>query len=92
MTEERVTLTPGRPSLIPAKPPTVSASRNAWRRVEAFLDEIGGMSILFGEALRALSSRPFEYREVIYQLYQMGVRSVTIAPLNSAANSARPTR
>ena len=74
---------PGRPSLVPPKPPEHRPGDALWSRAKVFLDELGGMTLLFGEALRALPTRPFEYREVIYQLYQMGVKSVTIANITA---------
>lgn len=74
---------PGRPSLVPPKPPEQRPGDALWSRAKVFLDELGGMTLLFGEALRALPTRPFEYREVIYQLYQMGVKSVTIANITA---------
>jgi len=45
----------------------------------AFLDELGGMSVLFKDAVIASFARPFEWREVVYQLEAMGVKSVSIA-------------
>jgi phospholipid/cholesterol/gamma-HCH transport system permease protein len=45
----------------------------------AFLDELGGMSLLFKDAVVACFARPFEWREVVYQLEVMGVKSVSIA-------------
>ncbi|MFO0627353.1 MAG: ABC transporter permease [Polyangiales bacterium] len=80
---ERASQPAGRPSLLPPKPPEVRPVDALWSRAKVFLDELGGMTLLFGEALRALPSRPFEYREVIYQLYQMGVKSVTIANITA---------
>jgi phospholipid/cholesterol/gamma-HCH transport system permease protein len=74
---------PGRPSLMPPKPAEERPGEALWSRAKVFLDELGGMTLLFGQALRALPSRPFEYREVIYQLYQMGVKSVTIANITA---------
>lgn len=73
----------GRPSLLPPKPAEQLPGEAMWARAKVFLDELGGMTLLFGEALRALPSRPFEYREVVYQLYQMGVKSVTIANITA---------
>jgi phospholipid/cholesterol/gamma-HCH transport system permease protein len=68
---------------VPPKPPEHRPGDALWSRAKVFLDELGGMTLLFGEALRALPTRPFEYREVIYQLYQMGVKSVTIANITA---------
>jgi phospholipid/cholesterol/gamma-HCH transport system permease protein len=69
-----------RPSAIP--PPRVHTP-SAWERQVAEmrqgLDDLGGMSILLWDALRAMAHRPFEGRELVYQIEQMGVRSVSIA-------------
>lgn len=83
MSEASATQPPPRPSLLPPRPPEPSFLEVAWKSVEEFLEELGGMTLLFGEALRALPSRPFEAREVVYQLYQMGVRSVSIANITA---------
>lgn len=83
MSEAAATQPPPRPSLMPPRPPEPSFLEVAWKSVEEFLEELGGMTLLFGEALRALPSRPFEAREVVYQLYQMGVRSVSIANITA---------
>ena len=68
------------PSIIPPPP----QAHKPWytAQIESatiFLDELGGMAILFRDATVASFARPFEWREVIYQLEQMGVRSVSIA-------------
>lgn len=83
MSEAAASQPPARPSLIPPRAPEPSFLEVAWKGLEAFLEELGGMTLLFGEALRALPSRPFEAREVVYQLYQMGVRSVSIANITA---------
>jgi phospholipid/cholesterol/gamma-HCH transport system permease protein len=69
----------------PARAPSVvPPSPTSWTRVQlqrslAFLDELGGMSVLFKDAVVASFARPFEWREVVYQLETMGVNSVSIA-------------
>lgn len=68
---------------MPHRPPTPSLLEGTWQRLKVVLDELGGMTLLLGEAIKALTSRPFEYREVMNQLYQMGVRSVTIANITA---------
>lgn len=72
---------PGHPHLKPHAPAPLTT--RALKRVEDFLDEFGGMTILLWEAVKSIPSRPFELREVVYQLYQMGVRSVTIANITA---------
>ena len=79
----RPSVAPARPSLVPPKPPEPSALSSLYKGVEGFLDEIGGMTILLWEAVKSLPSRPFEFREVVYQLHQMGVRSVSIANITA---------
>jgi len=65
------------PSLLP--PPPASWVKVQLERSLAFLDELGGMSLLFKDAVVACFARPFEWREVVYQLEVMGVKSVSIA-------------
>lgn len=48
-------------------------------RIEAFLSDLGGMSVLFLDTMRSIFRRPFEFRQVVYQVEAMGVRSVAIA-------------
>ncbi len=71
---------PRSPSVVPPPP----QPHKPWyaAQIESatiFLDELGGMAILFRDATIASFARPFEWREVVYQLEQMGVRSVSIA-------------
>jgi len=42
---------------------------------------LGGMALLFGETIRQLLRRPFEWELWMEQLYQLGVRSLTITNL-----------
>jgi phospholipid/cholesterol/gamma-HCH transport system permease protein len=62
----------------------VAAPRKTWWELQvegatAFLDDLGGMSIMLKDTARVVFARPFEFKEVIYQVEQMGVRSVSIA-------------
>ncbi len=43
-----------------------------------FLRELGGMVIFFGMVIRSMFRRPFEWGELVIQLYQVGVKSVPI--------------
>ncbi len=65
------------PSIVP--PPPEPWAKLQFERSLAFLDELGGMSVLFKDAVIACFARPFEWREVVYQLEAMGVKSVSIA-------------
>jgi phospholipid/cholesterol/gamma-HCH transport system permease protein len=65
------------PSIVP--PPPEPWMKAQLERSLAFLDELGGMSVLFKDAVIACFARPFEWREVVYQLEAMGVKSVSIA-------------
>lgn len=46
-----------------------------------FLHEVGAMVIFFGQVMRHLLRRPFEWRELIIQLYQVGVKSLPIVTI-----------
>ncbi len=67
------------PSIVPPPPKHTPWYGAQLESAMIFLDELGGMAILFRDATVASFARPFEWREVIYQLEQMGVRSVSIA-------------
>ncbi|HUT52534.1 MAG TPA: ABC transporter permease [bacterium] len=43
-----------------------------------FLQDLGGMAIFFVQVWRHMFRRPFEWRELIIQLYQVGVKSLPI--------------
>ncbi len=43
-----------------------------------FLRELGGITVFFVQVMRHVVKRPFELRELIIQLYQVGVKSVSI--------------
>jgi phospholipid/cholesterol/gamma-HCH transport system permease protein len=49
------------------------------RRLVRFFDHVGGASIMTARAVRALFTTRFEMRAFVYQLDQMGVRSLGIA-------------
>ncbi|MFO0644786.1 MAG: ABC transporter permease [Polyangiales bacterium] len=71
---------PRSPSIVPPPPqPHKPWYATQIESATIFLDELGGMAILFRDATVASFARPFEWREVVYQLEQMGVRSVSIA-------------
>lgn len=66
------------PSMLPPPPPEPWIKLQL-KRASVFLDDLGGMSILLKDAVMACFARPFEWREVVYQLESMGVNSVSIA-------------
>jgi phospholipid/cholesterol/gamma-HCH transport system permease protein len=79
-TQESATSThPRRPSILPPPPRKVKWYVGQFERASAFLDDLGGMALLFRDAVRAMAERPFEWKELVYQLEQMGVKSVSIA-------------
>jgi len=43
-----------------------------------FVRDLGAMALFFGQVVRHIGRRPFEWRELIVQLYQVGVKSVPI--------------
>ncbi|NOQ84835.1 MAG: MlaE family lipid ABC transporter permease subunit [Myxococcales bacterium] len=48
------------------------------RRLRAFVEEVGGATLLAGRAFRTIFTTRFETTEFIYQLEQLGVRSLAI--------------
>jgi phospholipid/cholesterol/gamma-HCH transport system permease protein len=70
---------PRSPSIVPPAPAARPWYASQLESSLIFLDELGGMAMLFRDATVASFARPFEWREVVYQLEQMGVRSVSIA-------------
>lgn len=79
---------PPRPSQLPGAPTGLAklgqASRFGFRRAFlSFADDLGGMGLLFRDAVRLVLARPFEHRELIYQIEQMGVRSLAIASVTA---------
>lgn len=48
-------------------------------QLKNFLTDLGGMSVMLKDAGRAMFKRPFEFGQLVYQVEQMGVRSVAIA-------------
>ncbi|MBL8603674.1 MAG: ABC transporter permease [Myxococcales bacterium] len=72
----------GRPSLIAQLAPVKDTRPwwvQRWEQSKESFDDVGGMTILLWDAIRASFVRPFEYRELINQIESMGVRSVSIA-------------
>jgi len=47
-----------------------------------FLHELGSMLLFFIEVTKHLFQRPFEWRELIFQLYQVGVKSLPVVALS----------
>jgi len=52
-------------------------------RLKDTVDEVGGMTMLLVDACRSITKRPFEFTQLIYQIEQMGVRSVAIATVTA---------
>lgn len=56
-------------------------------RRHPFLDfvlELGEMTVLLVRSIAAAFKRPFEFRAIVFQLYEMGVRSIAIAVATAA--------
>ncbi|MBI3447988.1 MAG: ABC transporter permease [Acidobacteria bacterium] len=47
------------------------------------LEEVGGVAILFRAAVRQIFSRPFEGEQIRHQLFQLGVRSLSITTITA---------
>jgi phospholipid/cholesterol/gamma-HCH transport system permease protein len=73
----------GRRSSVPRPPTQRALGQRLGARFRAVAEEIGGMSVLFWDAVRALSKRPFEFQALVYQIEQMGVRSIGIAAVTA---------
>ncbi len=82
---DRPSLVPGgRASMLPPMPmPDTGSWEKSLERSKEALDDLGGMGALLKDAVVAVFARPFELREVVYQLESMGIRSVTIALLTA---------
>jgi phospholipid/cholesterol/gamma-HCH transport system permease protein len=87
---ERASMFPdGRPSLTPARativapPPPIGPWQRFLDNSKLSLDDLGGMAYLLRDAAVATFARPFELKEIIYQLESLGLKSVTIALLTA---------
>lgn len=71
-----------RHSLAPAPPlpPPVAELR---RRIESLIAQMGEVTILSGQTIKALWRRPFEWPSIIYQMEALGVRSLSIVATTS---------
>jgi len=76
-----VALLRARQRVDPAAEPSLLLEQ--WDLVQRFVDELGELAILVGDASRALFRRPFEIEATIYQLDSLGVRSVGIVAVTS---------
>lgn len=74
----RPSITGGR-SLVPPAP----KSNPLRERFEKIATELGGMAVMTADTARALFRRPFEFRAFVYQIEQMGVRSIAIAAVTA---------
>lgn len=82
-TTDRASKAPRGPSMLPPPPKHEPWFAHQVKRFTTFLDDLGGMSVLFRDAVLALFVRPFEWRELVYQVEQMGVNSVSIAMITA---------
>ncbi len=70
-------------SLVPAIKRKPSPFAAMLRGTKATLEHLGAISVLFWQTIVATTRRPFEGYAVIYQLEQMGVRSIAIASITA---------
>ena len=61
----------------------VKSSRFLGHRIGKLVDNLGAISIMAWQTLRAAFTPPFEFRAIIYQLESVGVKSVGIATITS---------
>ncbi len=73
----------GRPSALPQPPKPKTFGQNFTDQLRTAVDEMGGMAMLFLDACKALGRRPFEFTALVYQIEQMGVRSIAIATVTA---------
>lgn len=66
--------------LPPPEPPVVAVQLQAW---QAFFGHVGEITLMFGGAVRALFKRPFEGKEILRQLDNLGVASLGIVTVTS---------
>ncbi|MFW5741534.1 MAG: MlaE family ABC transporter permease, partial [Myxococcota bacterium] len=66
-----------------AQAPPPSVWRVSISRLLAFVDHLGGFTLMTLRTVRAMFTPPFELRPIIYQLESVGVRSVSIASVTS---------
>ena len=64
-------------------PDPIEVTGLAATRLRAFLEHVGGAAQLAGRATRTLLTTPFEPSTFIYQMEQLGVRSVAIASVTA---------
>ena len=76
LSSERMSL-PGGLLLAKVKPPSFFERQGA--RAMAFIDALGEVSILTGQTVKVIFARPFEIKQIIYQMEIIGVASVGIA-------------
>lgn len=55
----------------------------AGHQAVAFIDYMGGLSLFFLEAVRSLAHPPYFYREIIAQMYHLGVKSFPLVGVAS---------
>jgi phospholipid/cholesterol/gamma-HCH transport system permease protein len=64
-------------------PPESSLLELTGKSFLGFIDHLGRISSIFGEAIVAMFRRPFEASAVVYQMESLGVRSVGIASVTA---------
>jgi phospholipid/cholesterol/gamma-HCH transport system permease protein len=67
----------------PQPPPRQSLGQRMSAQLREVTGELGGMSVLLWDSIKALTRRPFEFQQLIYQVEQMGVRSIGIAAVTA---------
>ena len=84
MTEHGPSRPGSRRSTVPPQPPPQPPFlQRLLDGARGFVDDLGGMTRLLGSALRQAFQRPFEFKEIVYQLEQMGIRSIGITAVTA---------
>jgi phospholipid/cholesterol/gamma-HCH transport system permease protein len=79
-----------------ASPSTRPRNFTGWadlqiRRLRSFVEEVGAATLLAGRTIRTLFTTRFDTEEFIYQLEQLGVRSLAIAAATAIFVGAKDT-
>jgi len=81
--------------MTPATPSTRPRNFTTWadfqiRRLRTFVEEVGDATLLAGRTIRTMFTTRFDTAEFIYQLEQLGVRSLAIAAATAISISVQP--
>jgi phospholipid/cholesterol/gamma-HCH transport system permease protein len=73
----------GRSTYVPPPPHVPTLLENQKERVLAFIQHLGEIATLTGNAAKAMFRRPLEFDSTVYQMESLGVRSMGIVAVSS---------